>query len=47
MWPIFNNRLVQLLLVVCVIIAICIIAGLQFNFGAGSQGVGLKVERTK
>ncbi len=42
-----NNRLVQILLVVCVVIAICIIAGLNFNFHAGSTGVGAGVERTK
>lgn len=41
-----NNRIVQILLAVCVIVAICIIAGLQFNFHAGSNGVGMGVERT-
>jgi hypothetical protein len=44
---IFNNRIVQILLIVCVIIAICIIAGLNLNFHAGSQGVGMGIERTK
>ncbi len=47
MWPIFNNRVVQILLVVCVIIGICLIAKLNFNFHAGESGVGLGVERTK
>lgn len=42
-----NNRIFQILLVACVIIAICIIAGLNFNFHAGSSGVGMGVERTK
>lgn len=42
-----NNRVVQILLVVCVIVAICIIAGLNLNFHAGSSGVGMGVERTK
>lgn len=44
---IFNNRLVQLLLVVCVVVAICIIAGLQFSMHAGSQGVGVGIDRVK
>lgn len=44
---IFNNKIVQILLVVCVIIAICIIAGLNFHVGAGSNGVSMGVERTK
>lgn len=43
----FNNRIVQILLAVCVIVAICIIAGLNFNMHAGSNGVGIGVERTK
>lgn len=42
-----SNRLVQILLVVCVIIAICIIAGLNFHMTAGSGGVTAGVERTK
>lgn len=45
MW--WNNRVVQILLAVCVIIAVCIIAGLNLNFHAGSNGVGFGVERTK
>lgn len=45
MW--WNNRIVQFLLVICVIIAICIIAGLNLSFHAGSQGVGMGIERTK
>jgi hypothetical protein len=44
---IFNNRIVQILLIVCVIIAICIIAGLNFHIAAGSGGVNFGVERTK
>ncbi len=42
-----NNRFVQMLLVVLVIVAICIIAGLNFNMHAGSNGVGAGIERTK
>lgn len=42
-----NNRIVQILLAVCVIIAICIIAGLSFHVAAGSGGVNFGVERTK
>ncbi len=42
-----NNKIVQILLAVLVIVAICIIAGLNFNMHAGSQGVGMGVERTK
>lgn len=45
MW--WNNRLVQILLAVCVVIAICIIAGLNLQINAGSKGVGMQVERTK
>ena len=41
-----NNKLVQILLVVCVVIAICIIAGLNFHMSAGSNGVGVGIERT-
>lgn len=44
---IFNNRIVQILLIACVIIAICIIAGLQFHVGAGSQGINFGVDRNK
>ena len=42
-----NNRIVQILLAVCVIVAICIIAGLNFHINAGSGGINLGVERTK
>lgn len=42
-----NNKIVQILLVVCVIIAICIIAGLNFHMAAGSGGVQFGVDRTK
>lgn len=45
MW--WNNRIVQILLAVCVIVAICIIAGLNFHVTAGSGGVNFGVERTK
>lgn len=45
MW--WNNRIIQILLAVCVIVAICIITGLNLNFHAGSQGVGMGIERTK
>lgn len=45
MW--WNNRIVQILLAVCVIVAICIIAGLNFHVSAGSSGVNMGVERTK
>lgn len=40
-----SNRIIQILLVVCVIIAICIIAGLNFHVNAGSNGVSMGVER--
>lgn len=43
----WNNRIVQILLAVCVIVAICIIAGLNFHLDAGSNGVKFGVERTK
>lgn len=45
MW--YQNRIVQILIVACVIIAICIIAGLNLHIDAGSHGVGMQVERTK
>ena len=45
MWPIFNNKIVQLLLVVLVIVAICIIAGLNFHMAAGAGGLDLGVDR--
>ena len=41
-----NNRIVQILLVVCVIIAICLIARLNFHVAAGSNGVSAGVDRT-
>lgn len=44
---IFNNRIVQILLVALVIIGICILCGLNFQFHAGSSGVGAGVERSK
>jgi hypothetical protein len=44
---IFNNRIVQILLIVCVIIGICLISRLNFNFHAGSDGVGMGVDRGK
>lgn len=40
-----NNKVVQILLAVLVVIAICIIAGLNFHFQAGSQGVSMGVLR--
>lgn len=46
MWPIFNNRIVQILLVTCVVIAICILVGLNMHINAGSSGVSVGVERT-
>lgn len=45
MW--WNNRLVQILLVACVIIGICIIAKLNLQINAGSNDVNMGVERTK
>ena len=45
MWSIFNNRIVQILLIACVIIAICIIAGLNFHMAAGAGGVNFGVDR--
>lgn len=42
-----NNRIVQILLIVCVIVAICIIAGLTFHINAGSGGVDMGVTRNK
>lgn len=47
MWPIFNNRIVQILLVVCVIIGICLISRLNFHVVAGSDGVNMGVDRGK
>lgn len=43
MW--WNNRIVQILLVACVIIGICIIARLNFHVAAGSNGINFGVER--
>lgn len=45
MW--WNNRVVQILLAVCVIVAICIIAGMHLDFQAGSNGINLGVVRSK
>lgn len=42
-----NNRIVQILLAACVIIAICIIAKLDFHVSAGSNGVKMGVDRNK
>lgn len=44
---IFNNKIVQILLVVCVIVGICIIAGLQFHLGAGAGGINMGIDRIK
>jgi hypothetical protein len=44
---IFNNRIIQILLVVCVIIGICLIARLNFHLAAGSDGVSMGVDRGK
>lgn len=44
---IFNNRIVQILLVTCVIIGICLIARLNFHINAGSDGVNMGVEHGK
>jgi len=41
-----NNRVVQILLVVCVIIAISLLVGLNLEFSAGSGGVSGGVVRT-
>lgn len=42
-----NNKIVQILLAILVIVAICIIAGLNFHVAAGSGGMDMGVERTK
>ena len=44
---IFSNKIVQVLLVVCVIIGICIIARLDFHVVAGQSGVNFGVDRGK
>lgn len=42
-----NNRIIQILLAVCFIIALCMLVGLQFHMTAGTQGFNLGVDHTK
>jgi hypothetical protein len=44
---IFKNKIVQILLIVCVIVGICLMARLNFHVVAGSDGVNVGVDRTK
>lgn len=41
-----NNKIVQALLVALVIVAICLIARLNFHVSAGANGVNAGVDRT-
>jgi hypothetical protein len=40
-----KNKMVQMLLIGIIVVAICLIAGVNVNLHAGSSGIGFEAER--